>query len=115
MSNQPPRVLPFNNVQSFEKMQVNPPKKGAHLKEDINISKEKYVLDEPVALELTKMNLNGTILIQKSMEPLISGVRPSRRPPIPIKSFCQQYRLPYTQKNQVNPSFVKERRPAELF
>ena len=57
-------------------MQVNPPKKGAHLKEDINISKEKYVLDEPVALELTKMNLNGTILIQKSMEPLISGVRP---------------------------------------
>ena len=46
------------------------------MKEDINISKEKYVLDEPVALELTKMNLNGTILIQKSMEPLISGVRP---------------------------------------
>ena len=87
MSRQPPRVWLVFGVQSFEKMQVNPPKKGAHLKEDINISKEKYVLDEPVALELTKMNLNGTILIQKSMEPLISGVRPSRRPPIPIKKF----------------------------
>ena len=37
-------------------MQVNPPKKGAHLKEDINISKEKYVLDEWTSHSRTHKN-----------------------------------------------------------